>query len=128
MKLFLVLIAFISLTSAAYATERDGDFYGKVDEVFCGEVSPMAVGDACILLMTTEDQKKMGLVFDFDHWLSLYPVSGEAPESLIGKRVTAMLCDKVYSEDEMGVLKDFNAEYSYYNCYSNNVYVEQDEQ
>lgn len=52
---------------------------GVVSEVFCGEIHPFAVGDACVVYVQDGDQL-MGLVSDFD--------ASEELEALKGKRVS----------------------------------------
>lgn len=108
MKCFLcALFVFLSLQTTQAAT-----ISGTVDEVFCGEMDPFAVGDTCLMFVTTNENKKFGLNFDFDSWLNVFVDDG----SLQGKTITAENCEKINDSNVINSLKDYNSSYFYMNC------------
>ena len=87
-----ILITFILLFTQT-VTIANNHFSSKaslahVEDAFCGEMDPMVVGDVCIVFISLKN-KKLGLLMDFDDFLSSYD-----PETLIGSKI---LFDKAYS-------------------------------
>lgn len=109
------LITFLAIFLTISTTARP--IKGTIDDVFCGEVDPFAVGDACLVLTTdTETGNKLGLVYrDFDWSYNFIPANEDATTA-IGKEFTADLCSTIPNIDIIRELKEFNSEYFYLEC------------
>lgn len=81
-----------------------GTFSARVDEAWCGEVSAMVIGDACILQVTKADGKKLGLVFDFDEFLTHY---GEAELAGAPVRIDDGQLSKIDDAEVIRELQEF---------------------
>jgi|GEM_PF-4927200 len=85
-------------------------FSARVDEAWCGEVSAMVIGDACILQVTKTDGKKLGLVFDFDDFLTQY---GEAELAGAQVKINDGELTKIDDAEVIRELQEFSSGYFY---------------
>ena len=85
-------------------------FSATVDEAWCGEVSPMVIGDACILQVTKTNGVKLGLVFDFDDFTNLY---GEVELAGAKVKINDEYLSKITDFDAISELRQFSGHYFY---------------
>jgi hypothetical protein len=91
-------------------TGFSGTFNAKVDDTMCGEIDPFVIGDACILQLTQENGKRLGLVFDFDDFMNRF-----TEYELNGKRVKIddRFISKITESDVIRELQDYSSDYFY---------------
>ncbi len=107
MKLFIAaLISTVSISASA------GKFNATLDEVFCGEVDPFVVGEACVLSMTKEDGSKVGLVVDIDAYFEEY--YDDDLEEGLSVVVDDSSLKNIYSRSVLGVLQNSMSKDYYY--------------
>ena len=85
-------------------------FTATVDEAWCGEVSPMVIGDACILQVTKTNGVKLGLVFDFDDFTNLY---GEMELTGAKVKINDEYLSKITDYNAISELRQFSGHYFY---------------
>lgn len=91
--------------------------YGRIQNVFCGEMDPFAVGDACVVFVKEfSTNKKLGLVYrDYD-WMEQFLPMDQEMDFPIGNEVNVHYCEKIGNRAEVQTLKDYDSEYFYLNC------------
>ena len=116
---FVMMILAAMVSFGASAVEVPSVITGTAEDIVCGEMDPFAVGDACIVYTTDEATgMKLGLVYDDYDWAIVHVPETDSVGDLVGDRFEASTCEKIYDRDQISVLKDFNSEYFYVNCYT----------
>ena len=111
------LVTLFSFHFNALALDVPSSIVGTMDDVYCGEMDPALVGDACIVFTKDESTGvNFGLVYPDYEWMSAHVPDTDSETDLIGDRFVASFCSKIYNKDKIGVLRDFKAGTYYLDC------------
>lgn len=117
MKILMIILAAM-LSFSALAVEIPSVITGTLEDVFCGEMDPFAVGDVCVVFTTDEATgMKLGLVYDDYDWGYIHVPETDSAEDMVGDRFQASTCEKIHDRNQIGELKNYNGDYFYVRCY-----------
>ena len=94
-KIGIILLVLFSINSFAVS--------GIVKEVFCGEMDPFHVGDACLIELEDSNKKRVVVLYDFDYFLETH--SEESMNSMIGKKLNIEA--NFIDDPELSIAMDF---------------------
>lgn len=106
MKNLWIILTFI-ISSASIAGNT---FTAKVEEAFCGEMDPFIIGDVCVVNLIKDNGDKLAVVVDFDQFTLAY-TEGELDNKKV--EVDSSRLSYITDRDQLGVLRDFDADYFY---------------
>ena len=108
MKKTLLALSLLIFAITAQATT----FNATIDDIWCGEMDPFAIGDVCVVFVTKEKgNSKLGILFDFDAFLE----ENDEYEIMIGRKATinSATYSKIRDREIIDILKRFDSSYFY---------------